>query len=100
MKWNLLDMAQGISQNVAEIRALTGRLLDEGCPLVALGGASLGGWVAGLTVCSDARIAAAVLIVPGVRMCMWRSSPRVVWRRVREAFQVLRPHTKRWMRHG
>lgn len=91
MKGNLLDLAQAMAQNVAEIRALTGWLLDEGCPSVGLGGASFGGWIAGLTACSDARIAAVVLIVPGVRMCMWRSSPRVVWRRVREAFQTLRP---------
>jgi Alpha/beta hydrolase domain containing 18 len=88
---NLLDLAQTMAQNVAEIRALTGWLLEEGCPSVGLGGAALGGWLAGLTACSEARIAAVVLIVPGVRMCMWRSSPRVVWRRVREAFQALRP---------
>jgi len=90
-KGNLLDLAQAMAQNVAEIRALTGWLLHEGCPSVGLGGASFGGWIAGLTACSDARIAAVVLAVPGVRMCMWRSSPRVVWRRVREAFQTLRP---------
>jgi hypothetical protein len=30
IKWNLLDLAQAIAQNVAEIRALTGWLLDEG----------------------------------------------------------------------
>ncbi len=90
-KGNLLDLAQAMAQNVAEIRALTGWLLEEGCPSVGLGGASFGGWIAGLTACSDARIAAVVLVVPGVRMCMWRSSPRVVWRRVREAFQALRP---------
>lgn len=88
---NCLWLAQVIAQSVAEIRALTGWLLGEGCPSVGLGGASFGGWITGLTACSDARIAAVVLIMPGVRLCMWRSSPRVVWRRVREAFQALRP---------
>jgi pimeloyl-ACP methyl ester carboxylesterase len=77
-----------MAQNVAEIRALTGWLLHEGCPSVALLGFSYGGWLAGLTACSDARIACAVLTVPGVRL---RCSPPVVWRRVREAFQALRP---------
>ncbi|HWI57931.1 MAG TPA: alpha/beta hydrolase family protein, partial [Bacillota bacterium] len=91
IQWNCLDLAQAMAQNVAEIRALTGWLLAEGCPSVGLLGFSFGGWVAGLTACSDARIAAAVLTVPGVRMCMWRSSPPVIWRRVREAFRALRP---------
>jgi pimeloyl-ACP methyl ester carboxylesterase len=89
IKWNLLDLAQAIAQNVAEIRALTGWLLDEGCPSVGLLGFSFGGWVAGLTACSDERIASVVLTVPAVRL--WRSSPPVVWRRVREAFHTLRP---------
>jgi len=91
IEWSCLGLAQVIAQNVAEIRALTRWLLDEGCPSVGLLGFSFGGWVAGLTACSDARIAAVVLTVPGVRMRMWRSSPQVVWRRVREAFQALRP---------
>ena len=77
-----------MAQNVAEIRALTGWLLDEGCPSVGLQGFSFGGWLAGLTACSDARITCAVLTVPGV--CMRYSQP-VVWRRVRDTFQALRP---------
>lgn len=85
---NCVKFARAMAQNVAEIRALTGWLLDEGCPSVALLGVSFGGWTAGLTACSDARIACAVLTVPGVRMF---SSPPVVWRRVREALQSLRP---------
>lgn len=91
IEWSCLGLAQVIAQNVAETRALTGWLLDGGCPSVGLLGFSFGGWVAGLTACSDVRIAAAVLTVPGVRVCMWRPSPQVVWRRVREAFQALRP---------
>ena len=85
---NCLSFAREMAQNVAEIRALTGWLLDEGCPSVGLLGFSFGGWPAGLTACSDARIACAVLTVPAVRM---RCSPPIVWRRVREALQALRP---------
>ena len=85
---NCLEFARAMAQNVAEIRALTGWLLGEGCPSVALLGFSFGGWLAGLTACSDTRIACAVLTVPAVRM---RFSLPVVWRRVREALQALRP---------
>ena len=85
---NCLEFAQEIAQNIAEIRALTGWLLDEGCSSVGLLGFSFGGWLAGLTACSDARIACAVLTVPRVRM---RCSQPVVWRPVREALQALRP---------
>jgi Alpha/beta hydrolase domain containing 18 len=85
---NCLEFAREIAQNVAEIRALTRWLLDEGCPSVGLLGFSFGGWIAGLTACVDARIASAVLTVPAVRMQSFRP---VVWRRVREALQALRP---------
>jgi len=85
---NCLECAREIAQNIAAIRALTGWLLDEGCPSVALLGFSQGGWLAGLTACSDARIACAVLTVPRVRM---RCSQPIVWRRLREALQALRP---------
>ena len=85
---NCLEFARAMAQYVAEIRALTGWLLDEGCPSVALLGFSFGGWLAGLTACSEPRIACAVLTVPGV--CMRCSQP-VVWPRVREALQALRP---------
>jgi hypothetical protein len=88
MEDNCLAFARTMAQNVAEIRALTGWLLEEGCPSVALLGFSFGGWLAGLTACSDARIACAVLTVPGVRM---RCSQPVVWRRVRKTLQALRP---------
>jgi dienelactone hydrolase len=85
---NCLEFARAMAQNIAEIRALTGWLLDEGCPSVALLGFSFGGWLAGLTACSDTRIACAVLTVPGVRM---RCSQPVVWRRDRETLQALKP---------
>jgi pimeloyl-ACP methyl ester carboxylesterase len=87
---NCLEFARTMAQNVAEIRALTGWLLDEGCPSVGLLGVSFGGWAAGLTACSDARIAAVVLTMPAVAFRMF-SSPPVVWRRVRESLQALRP---------
>jgi hypothetical protein len=80
-----------MAQNVAEIRALTGWLLDEGCPSVGLWGVSFGGWAAGLTTCSDARIAAVVLTMPAVACRMWRFSPPVIWGRVRKAFEALGP---------
>jgi pimeloyl-ACP methyl ester carboxylesterase len=83
-----LEFARAMAQNVAEIRALTGWLLDEGCPSVALLGVSFGGRLAGLTACSDTRIACAVLTVPGVRMT---ESRPVIWPWVREALQALRP---------
>ena len=84
-----LEFARLMAQYVAEIRALTGWLLDEGCPSVSLVGCSFGGWAAGLTACSDARIACAVLIAPRVGM-RCRSQP-VIWRRARETRQALRP---------
>jgi hypothetical protein len=90
-EWDCLESARTMAQNVAEIRALTGWLLDEGCPSVGLLSFSFGGWAAGLTACGDARIAAVVLTMPAVAWRMWRSSPPVVWRRVRKAFQALRP---------
>ena len=85
---NCLAFAREMAQNVAEIRAVTGWLLDEGCPAVGLAGGSFGGWTAGLTACSDARITCAVLTVPRLGM---RCSQPVVWRRVRETLQSLRP---------
>jgi pimeloyl-ACP methyl ester carboxylesterase len=88
IEWNCLEFARVMAQNVAEIRALTGWLLDEGCPSVGLVGFSFGGWLAGLTACSDPRIACAVLTVPALRVT--HSQP-VVWRRAQEAIQALRP---------
>src|SRR5262249_9517899 len=48
MEENCVEFAQAMAQNVAEIRALTGWLLDEGCPSVGLLGFSFGGWLAGI----------------------------------------------------
>jgi pimeloyl-ACP methyl ester carboxylesterase len=62
-----LRVAEAFGQGVAEIRALTGWLLNQGCPSIALFGISLGGWLAGLTATRDSRLKAIVLAVPGVR---------------------------------
>jgi len=87
---NHLLWMQSTAQGVAEIRALTGWLLAEGCPAVALWGISLGGSLAGLTVCRDARLASVVLAAPGVRINC--SFPELVFRRrireVREEYRV------------
>jgi acetyl esterase/lipase len=72
-----LRMAQiDYAQAVAEIRALTGWLLAEGCPAVALWGNSYGGALAGLTACRDARLSAAVLAAPGLDMNVFLSAAR------------------------
>jgi hypothetical protein len=65
---NLLLFAESAAQGLAEIRALTGWLLREGCPGVALWGYSLGAWFSGMAVCRDARLTAVVLVAPPARM--------------------------------
>ena len=64
---NCLFWAEKTAQAIAEIRALTGWLLGEGCPAVALWGYSMGAGDAGITVCHDARLAAVVMASPAVR---------------------------------
>jgi len=59
-----LLLAERTAQAIAEIRALTGWLLAEGCPAVALWGYSMGAWHAGMAACRDARLAAVVLVSP------------------------------------
>ena len=82
------EFAWATAQSVAEIRALVGWLLGQGCPSVGLVGFSFGGWLAGLTACSDSRITSIILTVPAVRM---RCSQRVIWPRVQKELQALRP---------
>ena len=86
---NYLRMAEiFFAQGVADIRAFVGWLFNEGVPAVALWGVSYGGWLAGLTVCHDARLTAAVLTMPGV--CMNHLSvqyEKIVWRRQRESLR-------------
>jgi pimeloyl-ACP methyl ester carboxylesterase len=66
-----LQLAEGAAQAIAEIRALTGWLLGQGCPAVTLWGFSMGAWYAGMAVCRDARLASVVLAMPAVRMNPW-----------------------------
>jgi pimeloyl-ACP methyl ester carboxylesterase len=81
-----LGWAEATAQAIAEIRALMGWLMAEGCPAVALWGISYGGWLAGLTACRDARVASVVLTVPGVRTNL--SLAKVILRRgIREAME-------------
>src|SRR5664280_74941 len=80
-----LRTAETTAQAVAEIRALTGWLLGQGCPSVALWGSSYGGRLAGSAVCRDARLASVVLNKPAVRMNL--SFPKLlIWRRIRESW--------------
>jgi pimeloyl-ACP methyl ester carboxylesterase len=83
-----LRVAEAFGQRVAEIRALTGWLLDQGCPAVALFGISLGGWLAGLTATRDSRLKAIVLAVPGVRRD-YRATrgEHVLWPPMRKALE-------------
>src|SRR5581483_488588 len=62
-----LFWAERAAQAIAEIRALTGWLLREGCPAVALWGYSRGAGDVGMTVCRDSRLAAVVMACPPVR---------------------------------
>lgn len=63
-----LQLAEATAQAIAEICALTGWLLAQGCPSVALWGYSMGAWYAGMSACRDARLAAVVLGCPNVRI--------------------------------
>ncbi len=86
-----LQMAKTYAQAVAEIRSLSGWLLAEGCPTVALLGVSLGAYLTGLTGCGDARLASIVMAIPGTRMgLMLSQAEQVVGRRVREVIRQRR----------
>jgi pimeloyl-ACP methyl ester carboxylesterase len=56
-----LQLAHGTAQALAEIRAFTGWLQEQGCPAVGLWGYSLGALHAGMAVCHDARFSSVVL---------------------------------------
>jgi dienelactone hydrolase len=83
-----LRMAEATAQAIAEIRALTGWLLEQGCPAVALWGVSMGGWLAGMTVCRDARLAAVVMTLPTVRSNAVLAE-QIIQRSLREAWRPL-----------
>ncbi|HZM03705.1 MAG TPA: hypothetical protein VFC44_11900 [Candidatus Saccharimonadales bacterium] len=61
---DVLRTVEATAQALADIRAVIEWLLAEACPAVGLWGISLGAWLAGLTICHDARLQAAVLTVP------------------------------------
>ena len=83
-----LRTAEAFAQAVAEIRALTGWLLGQGCPSVALFGVSLGGWFAGLTATRDPRFSAIVMVVPAVRLnYRVARGQRILWPPVRKALK-------------
>src|SRR6266496_2467680 len=84
-----LFWAERAAQAIAEIRALTGWLLKEGCPAVALWGYSMGAGNAGMAVCHDARLAAVVLASPAVRFRPWVEQ-RAVRPRIRGRLQSVR----------
>jgi len=65
---DMLRTAEAARQAVAETRSFAAWLRQQGCPAVGLMGVSLGGWLAGLTVCRDARFSCAVLLVPVARL--------------------------------
>jgi acetyl esterase/lipase len=92
---DMLRMAEAVAQAIAEIRALTGWFLAEGCPAVALWGTSMGAWLAGLTVCRETHLTAVVMTVPtvhsnaGVVELMMGRSRREAWRVTFEADEAL-----------
>jgi hypothetical protein len=55
---------QAIQQSIADIRALTHWLCEQGCPKVGLWGISLGAWLGGLVACADDKTSFAVLLTP------------------------------------
>jgi hypothetical protein len=81
--------ARRTTQGIAEIRALTGWLLREGCPAVALWSYSLGACEAGLTVSHDARLAAVVMACP--RVCFRPAVEQLALRpRIQRRLQTVR----------
>jgi pimeloyl-ACP methyl ester carboxylesterase len=86
---DLLLLAESTVQALAEIRAMTGWLLKEGCPAVALWGYSQGAWYAGMAACLDARLAAVVLVAPPARAHPW-AEQRAIRPRIRARLQRAR----------
>jgi dienelactone hydrolase len=65
---DILRTVEAARQAVAETRSFAAWLRQQGCPSAGLMGVSLGGWLAGLAVCRDARFSCAVLLVPVARL--------------------------------
>ena len=95
--WDHLRSAEPIGQAVAEIRALTGWLLEQGCPSVALLGISLGGWFAGLAATRDRRLKAIVLVAPRVRSDYPAvRGEGILWTPVRKALERRKSALEAW----
>jgi pimeloyl-ACP methyl ester carboxylesterase len=86
-----VQFAEAMAQAIVEVRALTGWLLREGCPAVALWGISLGANSAGMTVCRDSRLAAVVMNSPLPRMIPWLAE-RAVRPSIRRKLPIQRKH--------
>ncbi len=90
-----LQFTEATAQGIAEIRAMIGWLLGEGCPAVAIWGYSMGAWYAGMTVCHDARLSAAVLASPPARnrTCLEEQTvlPRIQGKSCRECARCAGP---------
>jgi dienelactone hydrolase len=65
---DLLRTAEATLQAMAEIQSFVNWLSEQACPFIGLWGISMGAWLAGLTICHDSRIGAAVLTVPIARL--------------------------------
>ena len=94
LSWpDYLVMAQlEYAQAIAEVRAVIGWLLAEGCPAVAVWGNSYGGKLAGLTAGYEPRLAAAVLSAPGLNFNVFLSAARhVAWPGLRAELLKHRP---------
>ncbi len=65
---DILRTVEAAGQAVAETRAFAQWLRQEGCPATGLFGVSLGGWLAGLAACHDARFSCAALLAPVARL--------------------------------
>jgi dienelactone hydrolase len=65
---DLVRVVEAMRQSVADARALVAWLEQQGCRSVGVWGVSLGGWLAGMLACVDARVRFAVLVTPVARM--------------------------------
>src|SRR5665213_2002112 len=65
---DVLHTLDATRQALMEIRAFTQWLKNQGCAKVGRWGISMGGWLAGLTVCHDSQFGCAVLIDPVASM--------------------------------
>ena len=88
----LMEAQICFAQAIAEIRALIGWLLEQGCPTVAVWGNSYGGALAGFAACYEARLSAAVLSAPGLNRDVFLSAARhVAWPGLREELLKQQP---------